>query len=131
MNLKLRRSQHGTSLIEVMVSLSIMSIVMGTMTPAYVKFMKLNNYGETYAGAVAAAQKKLDNLRFLNPSTLPTTGSTGPEAINAGERSYQVTTFYCRDNSLCTSTEVRHLTVEVTYKNELLFTASTVYARLN
>ncbi len=61
---------------------------------------------------------------------MPTTGSDAPVEITMGPRSYEVTVTYCLNTAICVTNNVRHITVEVVYRDEIIYEVETVYAQL-
>lgn len=122
-------NEKAFTLLEVLMSLVIFSIVLAGAAPAFIMNSKLNTFAELRSQAQAAAELKLDALRFSDPQDLPTTGQTGPENLIVGNRTFQVTTLYCSPNTYCT-TNTRQLKVTVTYKNKTQYAVETVFTKL-
>lgn len=123
-------SRKGFTLVEILVAMGIFSVAIAAVIPAMLNFAKSNVSSEQRMGAILAAQQKLDELRLVDPATMPTNGSV-VGSYDAGDRSYSVTTFYCSNSTYCASATTRHLKVEVRYKNKLMYSVETVYAQLN
>jgi len=121
--------RRGFTLLEVMVAMAIFALVAGAMLPAFLTHLKFNVAAEERNGAMAATRQILEELRLEDPESLPSSGSSGPQDIAAGERSYQVTLYYCRKPLLC-STRSRHLEVEASYRGQILYDVETVFTRL-
>lgn len=124
------QNEEGFTLIEVIVSLGLFSIITAGVLPGFLYFTKYNTDSEIKQGAVEAAQKTLDGIRLLDPSTLPTTGSVTTTSVSGGERSYSVTVSYCQNATYCTSANMRHISVSVSYKGTTKYSVETVYTKL-
>ncbi len=124
------RTQRGFTLIEVMISLLIFSVVLGGMAPAFVSQLKSNSRSQIRTEAIAVSQQVMDSLRLQNPSTLPVSGSSSPEIITFGNRSYSAVAFYCEATAYCTTANNRHITVRVSHNNVQVFETQSVYTQL-
>lgn len=122
--------KKGFTLVELLVALGIFSVAMAAVVPALINFAQSNTKNEQRMGAVVAAQQRLDELRLVDPATLPTNGSVTAN-YDSGDRTYSVQTYYCSNNTYCATTTMRHIKVQVRYKNKLLYEAETVYAQLS
>ena len=112
-----------------LISILIFGVVLAGAGPAFILHSKLNTFAELRSSAEAAAQVKLDSLRFTDPQDLPNSGQTGPEDITVGSHTYQVTTKYCSPNTYCT-TNTRQIKVSISYKNETQYEVETVFTKL-
>ena len=121
-------TQNGFSLIEVLVALSLFTMVSGLMAPSFIFHLKTNYRAEVRNGAIAATQQRLDTLRSQDPGLLPTTGSE-TQNITVGERTFAVKTIYCRNAAWC-NTSARNLNIEVTHRSQLVYKAETVFSQL-
>ena len=126
---KSKCKQAAFTLIEVMISLSIISIASLGMAKAFSNQITFNTRNERRSNAVAAAQLVLDRYRTIDPSTLPTSGSFD-ETVTVGTRTYDVKTRYCEVTSQCSSASIRGLSVEVKFRGEKQIKIATVYAQL-
>ena len=124
------RQDRGFTLIEVMVALLIFGLVSAGVAPVFVDFLKHNTASVRKTEAIEAAQIRLEELRQMNIDAIPTTGTVGPNNITVNGKTYAVYTTYCANSTYCVSANNRHLTVEVFYNSESLFTAETVYTKL-
>lgn len=119
----------GFTLLEVLVAMSIFALFSALISPIYVTHMKHNYMAERKAGAMEAAQLVLDELRLLDPGTLPSSGASAPQTVNAGEFSYTVVRNYCPHPAYCT-TRTRDIRLDVNYKGQKLYEVETVFTRL-
>lgn len=120
----------GFTLIEVMATTLIFSVISASMASAFVSHLKLNTRNEIRSGAVAAAQRVLDDYRLINPTTLPLSGSTAAVDLTIGSRTYQATTSFCVNTAFCATGNSRQLTVVIRYRGQALYEAETVYTLL-
>lgn len=123
-------SEKGFSLIEILVSLVLLGLVAAGVAPVFLSNLKFITDNEVRSGAIAAAQVKLDELRFEDPYGMPTSGSDPAEVITAGNKDYEVTTYYCLDTSLCATTSTRHLTLDIDYNGTTVYSIETVFTAL-
>ena len=123
-------NQKGFTLIEVMVAMLIYGLALGAMAPVFVAHTQYNTRAELRTGALNAAQQVLDVYRVEDPTTLPTSGNATPEDVVIENRTYTVTTYFCQTADYCASGNNRHLTVDVAYQNEVIYSVETVFTRL-
>ena len=123
------RNNAGFTLIETLVALLIFSLVSAAMMPAFLSQLKFSHSSKIRTGAFAAAQRALDEVRVVNPETLPSGGATTTSTISAGDYSYSVVLTYCNPTTYCT-TRTRFITATVSYQGNELYEVSTVYTRL-
>jgi prepilin-type N-terminal cleavage/methylation domain-containing protein len=123
-------SSKGFSILETLVSLAIFSIGTLAVAQAFTSQLAFNNRSELRSGAINAAQQVLDELRVIDPTTLPTSGTSTPQNIVIGGKTYVVTIAYCQATSHCSSSTVRDLKVTVQHKNTTIYNVETVYAQL-
>jgi prepilin-type N-terminal cleavage/methylation domain-containing protein len=119
----------GFTLVEVLIAMAILSIAVTGIAPIFMTHLQINTTSGVRSGAVAAAQQKLDALRLVDPATMPLTGSSAPEDVTVGGRTYQVTTTYCAMGSFCNA-ESRYIQVEVSYREKTRYTVDTVFTQL-
>lgn len=122
------KREQGFSMIEVVMSIGLLSIVLAGMTNVYIDQLKHNTRTELRTGAINAAEQRMDDLREQNPSLLPSSGYA-TTTVDAGKRSYSVVTRYCSTPSYCT-TNTRHIRLEVSYNGQLLYEVETVFTKL-
>ena len=119
----------GFTLVEALIAMALVGMVLVAMLPAFFTYFDSNTRNEERTGGVEAAQYVIETLRRVDPATLPTSGSTSPQVVPVGERSYEVVTHYCTDSSFCTA-NARHLLIEVRLGGVEIFSAETVYTQL-
>lgn len=121
--------EKGFTLIEVIIAMTILGVGLAAMAPLFLAHLQINNRSELRNGAVLVAQQTLDTLRLQNPITMPTSGSTTPQSVTMGGRTYKVITTYCVFTNYCNSGS-RHIRVEVQFRGKTLYTVDTVYTQL-
>lgn len=119
----------GFTLLEVLVSLSLFSLASIAIAKSFTLHISTNNKSEQKTGAIMAAQRVLDQIRVLDPTTLPTSGTTS-QNVTIGSRNYQTSTTYCNPSTYCSSTNVRFLTVKVQYRGSQLYAVDTIFSQL-
>lgn len=125
-----RTKSDGFSLLEVLASISILTIVVSAVGPSFIKRAKLDTQAEIKTAAIQAAQSTLDMLRLLDPVTFPSSGSDAPESIVVGDRTFSVVTSYCENTIFCASSRSRHLTIRVHFAGEQIYEIETVFTKL-
>ncbi len=124
------RKENGFTLLEVMIALMIFSIVMGGMVPAFIAQLRQNTLGEIRTEAIAAGQIVIDQLRILDPASLPSSGSDSPRSVTVGTRTYSVIVSYCENATYCATVNNRHITARVSFNNVEYFETQTVFTQL-
>jgi general secretion pathway protein I len=119
----------GFTLLEVMISMSLFLGISASMTTAYVSHLKQNTSTEVRSGAIAVAQQRLDELRLIDPPTMPSSGNV-TTTLAAGGRTYSLKTYYCENTAFCATANSRHILVKVNYAGKQVFETETVYTRL-
>lgn len=122
--------EKGFTLLEVMAAMSMFSILLAGTVPLFKSLAKRNQSMELRTGAIGAAQGVLDKLRNDDPATFPNTGSNTPVDVVVDGHTFSARTRYCVDTALCTSANTKHLTVEISYDGDLIYSVETVYAQL-
>ena len=123
-----RADERGTSLIEALIALTILAVslvyVFGTLS----SFSVINGRNATRSNAAAAARTRLEQLRFIDPETLPASGSqTG--AATVGPHEFTVITQYCVDSAYCDD-RTRHVVVRIQEDGQNVFETETVITQL-
>ena len=122
-------NSRGTSLIETVAALAILGIALAAAVPAFMIQLETNTFAEHHSGAVAAAQQVMEDLRFQDPSTLPSAGAAPPQTIAAGSEVYTVIVRFCVQSSFCDSNS-RHVRVEVFHDGQQIYSVESVFTRL-
>jgi prepilin-type N-terminal cleavage/methylation domain-containing protein len=123
-------AQRGFSLIEVIVSISLFSIIGMGLAKGFIMQMKSNNDSAIRIQAISAAQQVLDRLRTEDPASLPSGGSAAAETVSIAGRNYSVVISYCVISAYCTATTTRHIRATVSYRNSKRYEVDTVFSQL-
>ncbi len=125
----------GFTLLEAMVSLLILFAIMAGLLPIFMSW-RLNTINNSIkTGAIAISQQILDELRQDNSvsswddsNTALTVKPSGESiaVIDYGGRTYNASLTYCAEAVYC-DTNTRHVTLEVSYNNDTIYTIKTVY----
>ena len=126
----MKQDSKGFTLLEVMLALMVFSVVMAGMAPAFAAQMKRNTLSQIRTEASSAAEMYIDSQRLLDPGAIPKTGNSGSINYTIGTRTYQVVASYCLTAAYCTGPYNRHLTVNVSYRNQNVFSTETVFTQL-
>ena len=121
------RHQQGFSLMEVLVSLSVMAIVLANIIPTFAFQLKQNTKAEVRTAALQAGQRVIDELRFVSPAAMPSSGAGTAQTIAVDGRNFTVTPYYCLRSSYCTSSSARHITVRVVFQGTQVYETETVF----
>ena len=122
-------NERGFTLLEGLLALAILGIALAGILPAFFGYMNVNTRNEMRTGAVAAAQEQMETLRFGDPSTMPTSGVSGPTYVNVDDREYEVISRYCIRSEFCT-TNSRHVLVEVEFDGNVVYQTESVFTKL-
>jgi len=126
----LRFSERGFSLIEVLVSISLFSIIGMGLAKGFIMQMRSNNESAIRIQAISAAQQVLDRIRTVDPASLPTGGSAAAETVSISGRNYSVVISYCAISAYCTAATTRQLRAVVSYRNIKRYEVDTVFSQL-
>jgi len=124
------KSEDGFSLIEVLISLVLLTVVLSGVIPAFATFSSKNSFSEMRMEAIQAVEMVMDDLRLINPNTLPTSGDDGSQIITVNNHDFNVTTFFCENPDYCLSINNRHIRVVAERNGLSLYEAQTVYTQL-
>lgn len=129
----MRRSltyQAGFTLLETVVALTLFLIMIAGFSQAVASQVTHGKRNELRSKAVMAAQYFLDDLRSQDPATLPTSGTGSPTYFIIEGRYFTVTPTYCANSSFCSSSNIRHITANVDYFGDSIYSVETVFTRL-
>ena len=126
--------REGLTLVEALIAVSILTILLAAVIPAFTDALRINTRSEVRSQAVAAAQTVLDSLRAVPPAEWPAYAGGDPpvQQVEAGRRTFDVTVRYqeycdaggdCFDNA-------REIDLEVSFRDEVRYSVSTVYTEL-
>ena len=122
-------NSRGFTLLEALVAMAILGIALAGLVPSFQSFMDANSLSEQRSNAVAAAQEVMEGLRQLDPSGLPSTGTSSVQAVTIGNHEYEVVANYCVETSYCSSA-ARHIVLEVSFAGKTVYTVESVFTRL-
>jgi prepilin-type N-terminal cleavage/methylation domain-containing protein len=123
-------NSRGFTLLEALIAMAILGIVLAGLVPSFQSFMNANSLSEERSNAVAAAQQIMEGLRQVDPSTLPSSGTSAVQAVTIGSHEYEVVANYCVESSYCSSA-ARQIVLEVNFAGKTVYTVESVYARLH
>lgn len=121
--------RNGFTLVEALVSVTILDIALAAVLPTFMNFSDANTLNEIRTGAVAAAQQTIEELRQVNPASLPASGSSSVTLVPVGGRTFEVVVRYCASAEFC-GLDSRHLLVEVSFGGRTLYTLESVFTQL-
>lgn len=131
LNITIKISTRGFTLLEIMAAIAIFALVIASATTALNSYQTLNHRGEIRSEASQAAQSVIDEIRTLDITLLPESGSDDDKLVTMNSnRQYTVTVSYCTDIIKCTSDGVRQINVEVLYNDEIVYTTEVVFTDL-
>ena len=122
------RSQRGFTLVEVLVSLSIIGLLAAFLSPVFVMQSKFNTTSELKSLAVNATDRQIDLMRLTDPATMQSTGTT-TSTITVGGKAFSVKVDYCVVSSYCSSV-TRHLKFTTSYRGKTYHATETVFTQL-
>ncbi|WP_083922117.1 type IV pilus modification PilV family protein [Thermus igniterrae] len=123
------KRHKGLTLVEVLVALAILALI-GPVLAGFISHLQVNTRAEIRSQAVTLAQERLEQLRLVNPQTLPNSGCED-QTQSRGGRTYTVRTCYCLNAGFC-GPGARHLAVRVFLSGETapVYQVETVYTQL-
>ena len=122
-------SERGFTLTEVVAALAVLSLAMVGLLGAFQTFMDTNTLTEERSDAVAAAQMVMEMLREPDPGSLPSSGSSTMQYVDAGQHEFGIVIHYCTASEFC-GTDSRHIILEVSHGGDVVYTVESVYTRL-
>ena len=121
----------GFSLLEVLVSVSLLGVITSTFTAGTMMMTRMVTDAEAKSKGILAAQQVLDEMRILAPSELPSTHiSDSPINVIVEGTTYSVLRTYCAVSTYCpptSSAETRHIKITVSKDNEQVYEVETVF----
>ncbi len=125
---------QGFTLLEVLVSLTLVAIVTTTMTNSALMNARTNNSIHLKLTSATIAQEILDSMRTLNQDeiqSLPSTsGTTTTQTKTVDGKTFTVNTVYCLNTAFC-DTDMRHITLRILYRGIQVYEIQTIYSSLN
>jgi len=126
----MRQSGAGFGLFEVLVSLAIFGFAALALARGFALHLSFNALNDERSGAMQAVAQVIDDLRSLDPRTLPASGTDPLRRIRVGARTYDVAVSYCSRAAYCTSNNIRTIRCEAKIDNETRYAVETVFAQL-
>ena len=123
-------NDRGFTLLESLVAVAILGVVMAAIAPTFFTYLDANTMSEERTGALAAAQETMEQLRHLDPTSMPDTGSSPLQIVSVGKRDFEVQTHFCTANQFC-GEDSRHLLIEVSYGGRTVYSVESVFTALN
>lgn len=120
--------QKGFSLVEVLVSLSIIMLISTGIFHSLMMNIKHTRNSFYRSQAVQVAQEYLDRLRHQDPTSIPSSGNA-TDSITIGEREFEIDVSYCLKNQFC-GLNTRHVSLEIFHNGVKYFDVETVYTKL-
>jgi Tfp pilus assembly protein PilV len=106
--------KRGFTLIEACIALLFLLIVCAGIAPMLVYAINYNSGAAIRAGALATAQKKLEQVRATPFTSLPSTNSVTTEMISVGDTSTALQTYTVETTVIVLSSSLRSITIRVT-----------------
>ena len=129
------RSDRGFTLVEVLVSLTLLLLLLGTATAGFTQLMLSNRRNQFRGDAVAAGRQVIDNLRLVRVDSMPSGNASADEVVTVDGQDFNVTVTYCpAGTDLCGDNTRRHIRVEVAHSSDLeriYYTTETVFTNLD
>ena len=122
-------TQHGFTLLEVLISLAIFSLLTAAFSPAMMSNVNHNQNMQEITNSIHVAQIVMDDLRFENPGDLPLGGQGDTQILEVHGKEYAATPFFCETAAYCDA-QTRHIRLEVAYEGEVRYEVETVYTQL-
>jgi prepilin-type N-terminal cleavage/methylation domain-containing protein len=120
--------EKGFSLMEVLVTLVIITLVSSGIFQSLL--LNIRQTRDTFyrSQAVLAAQEYLDQLRMLDPHTIPQSGQVNT-SVDIADREFDIEVTHCATQEFCTP-NTRHIELDVFYRGKKRFHVETVYTKL-
>ena len=123
-----RRNQQGSSLIEALIAVAILATALVSTFGTLTSFSTVNGRNQTRSNAAFAARAVIEELRYTDPETMPSTGSQ-TTSVTVGQNDFVVTVAYCTTSSYC-SERTRHISVSISEDGQVVFSTETVFTQL-
>jgi prepilin-type N-terminal cleavage/methylation domain-containing protein len=123
-------NEKGFTLLEALIAMAILAIVLAGLVTNFQAFLDANSASEEMSNALAAAQQVIEEMRHVEPSTLPESGTSAVEVVQVGDHEYEVVTHYCLVADYCSAAS-RHIVIEVGFAGRTVYTIETVFSRLS
>ncbi|WP_155300138.1 type IV pilus modification PilV family protein [Deinococcus kurensis] len=118
----------GFTLIEALVTISVIAIALMSILTLMSGTFNLNQRADSQSQATQLAQLQFDALKRVTPTTMPKNGQE-EEDVTFNGREFRVRRSYCATVAYCTSDQ-RSVQLDVFQGKTLLFTGETVFTEL-
>jgi type II secretion system protein I len=122
------KEQEGATLLEVLIALLILSMALVSTFAAMSAFTSMNTRTQQRSNAAFAARAHLEELRFTDPETMPSSG-TQTTSTTVGLNTFTVVTEYCVSSGYCDDV-TRHVVVTVQENGRDVIETETVFTAL-
>ena len=122
-------SQRGFSYVELLLAVALVGTVVMGLVPAFMTCKDANTRNAIRSDAAAVAQQVMEAQRRLDPSDMPSSGSSALQVVQEGERDYEYVVHYCAEPSWC-DFDTRHLMVEVNLGTQTVLVVESVFTKL-
>ena len=119
-------NSKGFTLVELLAAMGVLAILLTIITVTSLGNLRTNRAMQIRYEAVQVAQAVVDDLRFKDITTL---GTAIHKTVAVGERTYTVDVKFCDITTFCISTDIRHISVDVTFNNEKVYQTDTVFTQ--
>lgn len=129
--------QQGLTLVETVVSILIFIVALSSIAPLFLSYTVSAFNNKLQTGAIAISQELMDELRQVDTSTLPSSGThtqlPSTESIATVSylgRDYNPRIIYCENTTFCDDNS-RHIKVQVAYNGQTIYEAETIYTQFD
>lgn len=121
---------RGFTLLETIVALTLFLIVMASISQSTANQATMTRFSQLKAASAMAAQHFLDEIRAVDPATLPESGVGDGEVFEIDGVEYTVIPTYCEQPDWCEGTGARHIKATVYHNSEAAFETETIFTQL-
>ncbi|GGS10263.1 type IV pilus modification PilV family protein [Deinococcus sedimenti] len=120
--------QQGFTLIEVLVTISVIAIGVMALIALMLSIFRVNQQADTKTQAIQLAQREFDDLKREALTTIPVTGKT-EENVTYNNRAFTIRQEYCVTTSFCASNQ-KSVRLSILSGTTVLFMGETVLTDL-
>lgn len=118
-------NEKGFSLLETLAAIAVLAIFLPVVTSSFLVNLRSNMNAQIRYESIQAAQSVLDELRFEDISAL--LPEANPRDVTIGGRVFQVQVTYCENATFCPSPEIKHVSIDVSYRSDLIYETDTIF----
>ena len=111
-----------------MIALVILATALVSILGALSSFTAMNNRTQLRSNAAFAARSQMEELRYTDPETLPSSG-TQTATVVSGANTFTVVTEYCVTSSYCNDS-TRHVVITIQENGTDVLETETVFTSL-